>query len=70
MLEKKSFSALTREDITSMWNSNNLVSKGTIKFGSSKDLLGDIKLPASFIQQLDTMYGVNVDSVTFFSLTD
>jgi len=53
-----------------MWNSNNLVSKGTIKFGSSKDLLGDIKLPASFIQQLDTMYGVNVDSVTFFSLTD
>jgi len=53
-----------------MWNSNNLVAKGNIKFGSSKDLLGDIKLPTSFIQQLDTTYGVNVDSVTFFSFPD
>ena len=68
LLDKKSFSALTHEDITSMWNSNNLVMKGNIKFGSSKDLLGDTKLPASFIQQLDTMYGVNVDAVFFSSL--
>ena len=69
LLEKKSFSALTREEITSMWNSNNLVDKGNIKFGSSKDLLGEIKLPASFIQQLDTIYDVNVDAVVFSSLT-
>ena len=50
-----------------MWNSNNLVAKGNIKFGSSKDLLGEIKLPGSFIQQLDTLYGVNVDAVVFSS---
>ena len=41
-----------------MWSFNNLVVKGNIKFGSSKKLLGDTKLPASFIQQLDTVYGV------------
>lgn len=46
-----------------MWSANNLVAKGNIKFASSKELLGDIKLPPSFIQQLDTVYGVNVDAV-------
>ena len=60
---KQLFSALTQKDITSMWNYNNLMLKGNIKFGSSKELLGEIKLPASFIQQLDTVYGVNVDVV-------
>jgi hypothetical protein len=69
LLEKKSFSALTQEEITSMWTSNHLVANGNIKFGSSKDLLGEIKLPVSFIQQLDTLYGVNVDAVVLSSLT-
>ena len=51
-----------------MWNSNNLIEKGNIKFGSSKELLGDIKLPGPFIQQLDTVYGVNVDDVVSLHL--
>jgi hypothetical protein len=52
-----------------MWSSNNLVAKGNIKFRSSQELLGDTKLPASFIQQLDTVYGVNVDAVGISSIT-
>ena len=51
-----------------MWDSNNLLLTGSIKFGSSKELLGDIKLPGSFIQQLDTVYSVNVDTVVSFYL--
>jgi ribosomal protein L9 len=69
LLEKKTFSALTSEEIAAMWESNNLVDKGTIKFGSSKDLLGEIKLPVSFLHQLDTTLDVNVDAVVFSSLT-
>lgn len=46
-----------------MWASNNLILKGAIKFGKSKDLLGNAKLSPDFVRQLDLLYGVNVDSV-------
>lgn len=67
--EIKLFLSLTHEEIMSMWNSNNLVAKGNIKFGSKKDLLGEVKLPASFIQHSDTIYDVSVNAVVFSSLT-
>jgi|SRR5947207_8869377 len=63
LLDRKLFSALTLDEISAMWNSNYLLLKGTIKFGSSKELLGDIKLPESFLQQLDTVYDVDVDDI-------
>lgn len=69
LLAGNSFSGLTQEEIVSMWSCNNLVAKGSINFGSSQELLGDtLKLPASFIQQLDTVYTVNVDAVVSLPL--
>ena len=67
MLERKSFSTLTQEEIKSMWDSNNLVASGYIKFGSGAELLGDNEISCSFLQQLDKMYQVNVDSVIPFN---
>ena len=47
-----------------------MILKGTIMFGSSEELLGDIRLSREFLRQLDLLYDVNVDTVYSLKVMD
>jgi hypothetical protein len=46
-----------------LWIKNNVKVVGTISFGSADELLRDVTLPASFIEQLEYINNVNVSTV-------
>ena len=45
---------------------NNVKVVGNISFSSAEELLGDVALPASFVEQLEYMNNVNVSMVAPF----
>ena len=65
-MEIHSFSDLGNEEMRSMLIENNVKVVGSISFGSAEELLGDVALPASFIEQLEYMNNVNVSTVAPF----
>ena len=63
MLERKTFSAISKHEYDVMCEQLNLTATGTIEFAEADVLLGDISILDSFKEQIKLVSHVNVSGV-------